>query len=133
MRVGLRYTDDFTYLTGERSDRARTREIRDRVVQGLMAVQGLNVSDRPRVFSIVEPALAGRRGGISILDRDVALKDVEILTLTEWWHQLLDREPDVVGQVDWLERQIVVVIEGEHPIQLDLRAFELVCSSCQRP
>lgn len=128
MRVGLRFAEEFDYVTGERSDRARTREIRDRVVQGLMAVQGLNVTgDRPRVFSIVEPALAGRRGGISILDRDVPLKDVEVLSLTEWWRQVLGRDPEVAGQVDWLERQIVVVVEGKDPIQLDLRAFELVC------
>jgi hypothetical protein len=130
--VGLHFTDDFHYVTSRGSDRSRTREVRDRVVQGLMGVQGLSVTgERPRVFSVVEPALAGRRGGISILDRDIALKDVEIVTSTEWWSRTLNREPEVVQQVDWLERQVVVVTEGKDPIQLDLLGFELVCSAAK--
>jgi hypothetical protein len=31
--------------------------------------------------------------------------------------------------VDWLERQIAVHVEDVHQIDLDLRAFELLCSA----
>lgn len=63
--VGLRWATEFAFVaSGQEEDHSRIRGIRDRLVKGLSAVQGLVVgADNPQVLPIVEPALAGRRGG----------------------------------------------------------------------
>jgi hypothetical protein len=128
-RVGLRFGDEFEVVVRSGSGASR-RSIRDRVARGLTAVQGLVVSgEKLSVLPIVEPALAGRAAGIAILDRDVRLADVEVMSLSEAWTRRLGREPELVSQVDWVERSLAVMIEGEHIIELDLRAFELICAA----
>jgi hypothetical protein len=128
-RAGLRFGDQFGQAVGQEDPNA-LREIRDRIVRGLAAAQGLtNTRERPSALPVVEPALATRNGGVAILDRDIRLADVKVMAQSTAWGLILGRQPELVGQVDWLERSVAVLIENHDVIELDLRAFELVCAA----
>jgi hypothetical protein len=129
-RIGIRFAEDFELIVAGSGKRSVERDVRDRVVKGLAAVQGIAVSgERPSVLPIVEPALAGRRGGIAILDRDFRLADVRVVATSVWWSQILGRDPEVPAQVDWNERELTVAVGEMQAIHLTLRSFELLCSA----
>lgn len=127
-RVGLRFGQEFEQAASD--DIQTPRQVRDRVVRGLASAQGLtNTSERLSALPVVEPALAGRTSGVAILDRDIRLADIEVMSLSSAWAKRIGRPPQLLNQVDWVERAIAVVVEGRDVIEMDLRAFELVCAA----
>jgi hypothetical protein len=130
-RVGLRFGAEFDSIV-DGGSAAEIRTIRDRLVRGVAAVQGLVVTGaRPSSMPIVEPAVAGRGHGVAILDRDIRLAAVEVMTLSDAWRRALERDPELPRVVDWTERSIAVVIENSQIIEMDLRTFELVCAASE--
>lgn len=128
-RLGLRFGTDFE-AAASGMDAPTARAVRDRIVRGLAAVQGLVLTgSRLASLPIVEPALAGQGHGVAILDRDIRLPSVEVMALSAAWERRLGRPPELPGQVNWSERAVAVFIEDSHLIELDLRTFELLCAA----
>lgn len=127
-RFGLRHANDFNdIVTGALSD-DQFRAVRDKLVAGLEAVQGLRRTGRFIELVVVDPAFSGATG-TSIISSRITTKRISIRSQTQRWQHLLGRTPDMSEAMDWNDRSISVDfdVDGDtHSVELDLLGFEYV-------
>jgi hypothetical protein len=128
-RLGFRYHGDFERIH-KSVDGTETVDIRDRILTGLEALQGIRRPPHQGTFAIVDPAFSSHLGNASIVARQIPKAKVELLSQSAWWRKETGRVPDLPEAVDWVDRRVYVVMPdaGGAPrsIDLDCRQFELV-------
>ena len=128
-RAGLRFFEDFErVLEGLPPATANYRRVRDQLLAGLEAVQGLRRGAGSAHFFVVDPAFAGT-GGASLVARRIANARVHLLSQSGWWHERTGATPELPRAVDWSDRRICLVFEGDDApvvVQLDLLQTEFV-------
>ncbi len=131
-RLGFRHAPDFEQIVnGELSD-VDFRRVRDTVLTGLEAVQGIRRGRGPGYFVLVDPAFAGGAAA-SVVSRRVASNRVEIRSQSSHWASTLDRDAEIPRALDWIDRTVVVDFGGLDAafIDLDLLRFEFVMRSAE--
>ena len=128
-RLGFRYHEDFEGV-GEDDTTRESVLVRDRILAGLEALQGVRRPPNQGTFAIVDPAFSSHRGNASIVARQIPKAKVRLLSQSTWWHLSTGKQPDLPDAVDWVDRRIYVVTPDSsgtlRGIDLDCRQFELI-------
>ncbi|MDP2270470.1 MAG: hypothetical protein Q8K32_07025 [Archangium sp.] len=127
-RLGLRFYDDFEFLRSRRDDRMKTIQVRDRLITGLHAVQGMHVaSGGAASLHLVDPAFARTEGAATIVARTIRPTEITIEPESIAW-QSRNASPALPNAVDWLDRRVVIRFGRDNKVELglDLLQFEYV-------
>lgn len=129
-RLGFRHASAFETVVsdGLRTD-SEFRCLRDRLIAGLEAVQGLRRSGQRSKMVLIDPAFATSVGRTSVIARSLGSTRIAPRSQSAAWKQVLGRAADIPKALDWTDRAVVVEIrDGEqtHAIHLDLLTFEFV-------
>jgi hypothetical protein len=129
-RLGFRHAAAFEAIVAdELGDDGDFRHLRDRLIVGLEAVQGLRRSGTHSKMVLIDPAFASSARRTSIIARRLSATRIAPRSQSAAWARILDRRSDMPDAVDWSDRKVVVEIDdGEriHQIHLDLLTFEFV-------
>lgn len=117
-RIGLRHYSDFVTVFSESAD---TKEIRNRLLDGLHVLQGLRPAPGLH-FNIADPAFGHAEGRAPIIARRFQRSAVRLVPLEACWAQR-----ELPKSVDWTPRRVALQF-GDEParMELDLLQFELV-------
>jgi hypothetical protein len=132
-RLGLSAGDDFVKITPNSPDSSKT-DIRDVVLKGLEAVQGIHRVGRISDFLVLDPAFFSHRTRAAVVSGTVNNRNVQVVDQVSQWKSSNDPgAPDPVLQkaVEWLNRAIFVRIPGPSgkatvAVEVDLLRFELL-------
>jgi hypothetical protein len=125
----LGFTFGTEFVAGVRGDLAASafRRLRDQLIAGLEAVQGLRRSGSRRHLLLVDPAFGAGSTATSIVARRISITDIEVRSQSDSWRRQLGREADLPRAVDWSDRAIVIELldDGKvYPLYVDLLTFE---------
>lgn len=104
-------------------------EVRDRLLRGLEAVQGVRRPGEPPDFLILDPAFVSHRNRAAVIAARVQGRNVSVLSQLDYWNETNSAEPGLPRAVDWSSRSVylrVVGTGGTITIPLDLMRFELL-------
>ena len=127
-RLGFRHAAPFEQIASGGLDATSFRTLRDRLVAGLEAVQGLRRPGQRADLVLVDPAFAGG-ASTSVVARRVPTTRLSLKSQSASWESLLGRRPEVPDSLDWIDRVIVLeVADGDevYSVSLDLLRFEYV-------
>ena len=126
-RMGLRAGRWFTEICKGADD--VPVGIRDTLLRGLEAVQGIyrpaNVPD----FLILDPAFFANRSRAAVIARQLRGRNVRIVSQEEQWRMVSEHDPSLPRAVDWSNRSVVARIDTNDQVlsmDLSLMAFELL-------
>lgn len=131
-RLGLSAGDDFIKIT-DTPDSKKT-EVRDVVLKGLEAVQGIHRVGSNPDFLVLDPAFFSHRTRAAVVSRSVTNRNVQVVDqVRQWANEAKPGEEDPVlhEAVEWLNRAVFVRIPGppgQAPVavEVDLMRFELL-------
>ena len=126
-RLGFVYGDDFIAVVRGDLEHAESRRVRDQLIAGVEAIQGLRRSGPGRHLLLVDPAFNAGTTAASIVARHIPITRVEVRSQSASWARELGRNPDLPRALDWSDRSIAIEIgDGAdvHPIHVDLLTFE---------
>lgn len=132
-RIGLSAGDNFVKIAPDTPESSKT-DIRDVVLKGLEAVQGIHRSGSNPDFLVLDPAFFSHRTRAAVVSRSVSNRHVQVVDqVSQWTNEVEPGEPDPVLQqaVEWLNRAIFIRIPGppgQSPVavEVDLLRFELL-------
>lgn len=132
-RLGLNAGDAFVRLQENEPDSSKT-EVRDLILKGLEAVQGIHRIGNNPDFLVLDPAFFSHRTKAAVVSRRLTSKPIQVVDQISQWvsEASLDaREPVLHKAVEWLNRAVFVRIPGPAgtppvAVQLDLLRFELL-------
>lgn len=132
-RLGLSAGDAFVKVRPNTPD-ARKTDIRDVVLKGLEAVQGIHRVGSNPDFLVLDPAFFSHRTRAAVVSRSVTNRHVQVVDqVSHWMSETVPGEPEPVlhRAVEWLNRAIFVRIPGPlgRPavaVEVDLLRFELL-------
>jgi hypothetical protein len=126
-RLGFAYGDDFIAVVQGDLNPAEFRRLRDQLIAGIEAIQGLRRSGPGRHLLLVDPAFNAGATAASIVARHIPITRVEVRSQSSSWGRALGRPADLPHGLDWSDRSVAIEIHdgGEvHPIHVDLLTFE---------
>lgn len=127
-RMGLKAGDAF-----ERAARTGAHDavaIRDELLRGLEAVQGVHRAGQPPDFLVLDPAFVTHRSRAAVVAKRIQSRVVRVVPQIEHWRLMGNDDPDLPTAVDWLDRVAFLRIEDPASavaVSLDLFRFELLC------
>ncbi|MGH3452767.1 MAG: hypothetical protein ACRDP2_00030 [Nocardioidaceae bacterium] len=132
-RLGLSAGDAFVKVTPNTPDASKT-DIRDVVLKGLEAVQGIHRVGSNPDFLVLDPAFFSHRTRAAVVSRSVTNRHVQVVDQVSQWMSETEpgaSEPVLHQAVEWLNRAIFVRIPGptDRPpvsVEVDLLRFELL-------
>lgn len=132
-RLGLSAGDAFVKVTPNTPD-ARKTDIRDAVLKGLEAVQGIHRVGSNPDFLVLDPAFFSHRTRAAVVSRSVTNRHVQVVDQVSHWTSEMEAgasEPLLHRAVEWLNRAIFVRIPGPPgrpsvAVEVDLLRFELL-------
>lgn len=132
-RLGLSAGDEFTKITGSASEASKT-SVRDAILKGLEAVQGVHRAGSNPDFLVLDPAFFSHRTRAAVVSRTVTSRNVQVVDqVSQWRREKEPGAPDPVlhSAVEWLNRSIFVRIPGPGErapiaVEVDLLRFELL-------
>lgn len=132
-RLGVRSGDAFVTVRAE-TPAERKIDIRDLVLKGLEAVQGIHRIGSNPDFLVLDPAFFSHRTKAAVVSRSVTNRHVQVVDQVSHWKNELGpkaAEPDLHRAVEWLNRAIFVRIPGPVDgspvaVEVDLLRFELL-------
>jgi hypothetical protein len=125
-RMGLRAGDEFGRAADGELDVQSAVSIRDHLLRGLEAVQGLRRSGSRPDFFVLDPAFVNYRSRAAIIARKIQSRDVRTTGQVQHWSEDGELEVDVPSSVDWQNRVTYLTFDGAISIPLDLFRFELL-------
>jgi hypothetical protein len=129
-RLGFRHASAFeAVVSNGLAGDGEFRRLRDQLIAGLEAVQGLRRSGQRSRMVLIDPAFASSARRTSVIARSLSSKRIAPRSQSASWARLIGRSSDIPGALDWSDRTVVVEIEdGDqiHAIPLDLLTFEFV-------
>jgi len=132
-RLGLSAGDAFVKVTPNTADASKT-DIRDALLKGLEAVQGIHRVGSNPDFLVLDPAFFSHQTRAAVVSRSVTSRHVHVVDqVSHWMTELEPGAPDPVlhQAVEWLNRTIFVRIPGPPgrtpvAVEVDLLRFELL-------
>lgn len=128
-RVGLRHASTFERIVlGDAGSGYVDTTVRDSLLRGLEAIQGVRRSGGDGAFFVVDPAF-GSSGDARVVAIDIDATAVRVRPQSDSWTTGPDASAEIMRGVDWLERRVVVEfpdIEPRAGLSLDLLEFEFV-------
>jgi hypothetical protein len=128
-RTGLRAGAAFeSAATGVLSGQAAV-DVRDRLLRGVEAAQGVRRGGQPADLLVLDPAFVTHQSRAAIVANRIQSRTVEIVSQVEQWRRMGNDSPDLPRAADWIfRRSYLRVGEGqlEVSIPLDLLRFELL-------
>jgi hypothetical protein len=125
--LGFTFGNDFLSIVAGDLLPAESRRLRDQLIAGVEAVQGLRRSGEGRHLLLVDPAFGSGLTTTSIVARRIPITDVEIRSQSAAWDRKLGHGADLPQALDWSDRAVVIELrdrEGVYPVQIDLLTFE---------
>ncbi|GAB2566489.1 ATP-binding protein [Kribbella endophytica] len=104
-------------------------EVRDRLLRGLEAAQGVRRPGEPPDFLVLDPAFFSHRNRAAVIAERIHGRKVDVLSQFAYWR---DAGPGVLSlpiAVDWSSRAVYLQVSGSRKtitIALDLMRFELL-------
>ena len=132
-RLGISAGDQFMAIQGEIPDADKT-VIRDTLLKGLEAVQGVHRVGRNPDFLVLDPAFYAHRARASVVAQTVTNRDVQLMDQLSHWNATAQKsalEPELQSAVEWSNRAVFVRIplrgqESTVSVELNLLRFELL-------
>lgn len=127
-RMGLQAGDAFDAAV--RSDAHDAVAIRDALLRGLEAVQGVHRAGQPPDFLALDPAFVTHRSRAAVVARRIQSRIVRVVSQLEHWRLTGNDDPDLPKALDWLDRKVFLRIEDPETVvavPLGLVRFELLC------
>lgn len=125
-RMGLRAGAEFASAADGAVDAMDPVSIRDHLVRGLEAVQGLRRANNPPDFFVLDPAFVNYRSRAAVIARKIQSRNVRTVGQIQHWDEIGDFPSDVAQSVDWQNRLTYLSLDGSVAIHLDLFRFELL-------
>ncbi|MBM7505913.1 hypothetical protein ACFPER_02270 [Agromyces aurantiacus] len=132
-RLGLSAGDAFVKVVPNTPDLGKT-EVRDVVLKGLEAVQGIHRVGSNPDFLVLDPAFFSHRTRAAVVSRSVTSRNVQVVDQVSHW--MSEARPGAPAPalheaVEWLNRAIFVRIPGAPgrdpvAVEVDLLRFELL-------
>jgi hypothetical protein len=126
-RLGFAYGDDFIAVVQGELEPADFRRLRDQLIAGVEAIQGLRRSGTGRHLLLVDPAFNAGTTAASIVARHIPITSVGLRSQSASWERELGRVADLPSALDWSDRSVAIEIgDGAeaHAIHIDLLTFE---------
>ena len=132
-RLGLSAGDAFVSVDAEKSDAEKTK-IRDLLLKGLEAVQGIHRVGSNPDFLVLDPAFFAHRAKAAVIGRSVNSKNITVVDQLTYWQAKrgqADTGLRLDQVVEWLNRAVHVEIPGPKgrggvSVPVDLSRFELL-------
>lgn len=113
-RLGLSAGDDFVRIAPDTSDSSKTG-IRDVVLKGLEAIQGIHRVGNNPDFLVLDPAFFSHRTKAAVVSRSVTNRHVQLVDQISQWMSEAEpgaQVPVMHEAVEWLNRSIFIRIPG---------------------
>lgn len=123
-RMGLRGGEQFEQAAVDSSDRRAPVVVRDTLLRGLEAVQGVRRASNPADFLVLDPAFVNHRSRAAVVGHRIPSRNILIEGQVAHWNHTGD--PQMHRAVDWLSRTTFIRMPNEFTIPLDLFRFELL-------
>jgi hypothetical protein len=104
-------------------------EVRDTLLRGLEAVQGIHRSGESPDFLVLDPAFFSHRSRAAVIARRIQGRSVEVVSQRHQWIAAGTDHPQLPDAVEWSSRSVYLRLTGGDQvvaIQLDLMQFELL-------
>lgn len=127
-RLGLTAGDQFLEVNeGTREDLVK---VRDSLLRGLEAVQGVHRPGDTTSFLVLDPAFFSHRSRAAVIAKRIPGRGVEIVSQNQQWIAAGTQQPQMPLAVEWSSRSVYARLPGANgvivPVQLDLMRFELL-------
>jgi hypothetical protein len=124
-RMGFQAGDEF--LVAAQVGLGDSLDVRDRLLRGLEAVQGVVRSAQLPDFLVIDPAFASHRSRAAVVAQRVASRNVTVVPQRQHWEAASDQAPELPRVLDWIDRLVVLRVAGSTVhIGIDLIRFELL-------
>lgn len=126
-RLGFRHGEEFlSMLEGSLTPQERVR-IKNTVVAGLHGAQGLRIPGTATTLHLVDPAFGRATADAAIVASSIQTSSIKLIPARDSW----EHSPwQIMDSVDWIDRTVVIRIEGAEAkradLALDMLAFECV-------
>lgn len=130
LRLGFRFGDTFLrLLEGNLQPHERVR-IKNTIVAGLHAIQGLRIARTETMLYLVDPAFGKASADAAIIARQIPSNRVNLQAASKAWHGGQERDWFLPLSVDWIDRTVILQVDESlgdlRNLSLDLLAFECV-------
>ncbi|MEU4386239.1 hypothetical protein [Promicromonospora sp. NPDC023805] len=129
-RLGLTAGDAFVAIGGGRA--ATPTSVRDEVLKGLEAVQGIHRPGKAPEFLVLDPAFFSHRTRAAVISLRIKNRTVDVVDqVTQWDIEALEgATPELNEAVEWLNRTVFVRLPGPDgttvSVALSMLRFELL-------
>lgn len=135
-RLGFNHGDSFQGLLNESLGVPEFVKLKNTIVNGLHAIQGLRMSQVETTLHLVDPAFGKASSDAAIIARRIPTSQIQMLPARKAWSSEHLAEPsdwNVYNSVDWIDRSVIVRVKNKQntftDIALDLLSFECVARS----
>lgn len=130
LRLGFRFGDTFLrLLDGNLQPHERVR-IKNTIIAGLHAIQGLRIARTETMLYLVDPAFGKASADAAIIARQIPSNRVNLQAASKAWHGGQERDWFLPLSVDWIDRTVILQVDESlgdlRNLSLDLLAFECV-------
>ncbi|GEL96332.1 ATP-binding protein [Cellulomonas composti] len=105
-------------------------KVRDALLRGLEAVQGVHRAGDSPDFLVLDPAFFSHRSRAAVIAKRIPGRSVEIVSQNQQWINAGTLDPEMPHAVEWASRSVYIRLPGTDgtvvPVQLDLLRFELL-------
>lgn len=126
-RLGLASGSQFLAVNAETPQ--ALVEVRDRLLRGLEAVQGIHRPGEPPDFLVLDPAFFSHRSRAAVIAKRIQGRSVNVVSQRQQWIAEGTAVPQLPEAVDWSSRAVYIRLStGEDVVSLplDLTRFELL-------
>ena len=130
VRLGFKFGDEFNDLLSEASSKQKKLRIKNTIINGLHAIQGLRLSKSETSLNLVDPAFGKASSDAAIIARQISGANVQTLSAAVAWSLSGDTPWAINNSVDWIDRSILLRIHTEsteyRELPLNLFTFECI-------
>lgn len=123
-RMGLRGGEQFEQAATDGAGCITPVAVRDTLLRGLEAIQGVRRTSNPADFLVLDPAFVNHRSRAAVVGHRIPSRNILVEGQVAHWRHVGD--PQMHRAVDWLSRTAFVRMPNELTIPLDLFRFELL-------
>ena len=128
--LGFPYGSEFLKIVDDDLDGHARALLKRQIIAGLHHIQGLQFAEQSPTLHLVDPAFGRSMSGTAILAAKIKSADVDLRRLSEKWGHGDEISHHVKKTVDWIDRHIVLRIQGQlqepQDLLLDLMTFDCI-------
>lgn len=129
-RLGFRYGDVFLDLLRDKMSPPEKVKVKNTIVAGLHAIQGLRIPRTEATLYLVDPAFGKASADAAIIARQLPGSMINLRSASKAWLGGSDAKWFLPKSVDWIDRAVVLTVDeslGElRDLALDLLSFECI-------